>query len=566
MIRKLVLLASILFLGLPGSYLVWEHFSGKRHLARTIAKLRAAGETLEIDPLAPPQPSSASNGLPRLQRIVPLLADGARLNPPAMECITPGRALTFAQRKSWEIGSRQSTDWTEVSDWIASAATNLSEIRSALAMPDCRQQLDYSQGFSLSLPHLAQLKAAAMALSTSAAVAAHGGQLNQALADLSAIDRCVSNLGRDPVIICQLVSVAVASIAMNRTWDILHAQPWTDEQLRGIADSLPSDDFLRNTLVSLEGERALGLVSMRSLKPHQVDELLGGMNAALGGAAPPTLAVPTTLDEASELAGELTSVLAETLRKHVFRRLWHFAFHDHAVAVYLESFQLFLESHRQCIAARRIPPPAGDLLELLLSRSDSRVRNWTPNAYAEATLPTLQAAVSRPFRTDIQRTLLRLDIALQRYKLRHHQFPPTLQELVPDFLPAVPLDPADGKPFHYQLESPDASPKLWSSGENGVDDGGDASPSADSTVGAHNWWRGKDAVWPQPASTSDIAAAESKERRVRTASPITATSSSGSNRFVMSPELMKRYGLLPKSPDTTTPPSPPAADTNEPPK
>jgi len=556
MIRKLVLFASILFLGLPGIYLTWEHFSGKRHLAATIARLEAAGEILEIIRIAPPPPSIVSNGLPQLQQIVPGLANGARLNPPAMECIAPGRALTFAQRQSWTTGTRQSTDWTEVSDWVASISGALDEIHAALSKTDCRLQLDYNQGFSLALPHLTQLKAAAVALSTAAAVDAREGRLDQALRNLNGINRCVTHLGRDPVIICQLVSVAVASIGMNRTWDVLHAHPWTDEQLRQIADSLPSDDFLNNTRISLEGERALGLVSMRSLKPHQIEEVLGGMNAALGNATAPSLSVPTSLDEASALAGELTSTLAENLRKHIFRPIWHFAFHDHAVAVYLESFQQLLESQRQRIADRRMPPPAGDILELIFSGADSRVRHWGSQAYAQATLPTLEAAVNRPFRTDIQRTLLQLDVALQRYHLRHQHYPSSLQDLVPDFLPSVPVDPADGKPFRYQLDSDPPVPKLWSAGENGVDDGGNASPTGESAVSVHNWWRGKDAVWPQPASPSDVAAAESKHRTIRPSSPQTAHSSSGTNRFVMSAELLKRYGLAPQSPDPTTAPSP----------
>lgn len=103
-----------------------------------------------------------------------------------------------------------------------------------------------------------------------------------------------------------------------------------------------------------------------------------------------------------------------------------------------------------------------------------------------------------------------LKVALRLYQARNHKkLPPTLDDLVPHYLPAIPLDPFDGKPFRYRitqheepngfgdvfLRSPPAAaaapggnpfahdvppPKpvpagqaiLWSVGEDGSDDGG----------------------------------------------------------------------------------------------
>jgi hypothetical protein len=75
-------------------------------------------------------------------------------------------------------------------------------------------------------------------------------------------------------------------------------------------------------------------------------------------------------------------------------------------------------------------------------------------------------------------------IALHRYRLADGDFPATLDELVPEFLPTLPLDPMDGKPLRYRLKV--SGPVLYSIGADGFDGGGvkaeeeqDAYPSAE---------------------------------------------------------------------------------------
>lgn len=62
-------------------------------------------------------------------------------------------------------------------------------------------------------------------------------------------------------------------------------------------------------------------------------------------------------------------------------------------------------------------------------------------------------------------------LAIERYHLANHdQFPGTLQDLVPAYLPAVPADPFDGKPLRYNR-----LPKgylIYSIGKDYVDNGG----------------------------------------------------------------------------------------------
>jgi hypothetical protein len=90
----------------------------------------------------------------------------------------------------------------------------------------------------------------------------------------------------------------------------------------------------------------------------------------------------------------------------------------------------------------------------------------------------------------------RLKLALRWYQADNGKPAETLDELVPKYLPAIPLDPYDGEPFRYRLsrgeeiegsfdpnevvkngatpirEIPPGQGVLWCVGDDKVDDGG----------------------------------------------------------------------------------------------
>jgi hypothetical protein len=61
--------------------------------------------------------------------------------------------------------------------------------------------------------------------------------------------------------------------------------------------------------------------------------------------------------------------------------------------------------------------------------------------------------------------------AAVRYRRAHNSFPQKLDELVPEWLPSLPIDVMDGRPLRYRLNEDD-SRDIWSVGLNRLDDGG----------------------------------------------------------------------------------------------
>lgn len=95
----------------------------------------------------------------------------------------------------------------------------------------------------------------------------------------------------------------------------------------------------------------------------------------------------------------------------------------------------------------------------------------------------LEAVLRIHFQHLADRRLAATAVAIRLYQVDHGRRPATLDELVPEYLPAVPIDPftANGSPIRYL---PDGTPpRLYSIGEDGVDDG---APMRQATRGG--WW------------------------------------------------------------------------------
>jgi hypothetical protein len=92
--------------------------------------------------------------------------------------------------------------------------------------------------------------------------------------------------------------------------------------------------------------------------------------------------------------------------------------------------------------------------------------------FSKLMTPSFDRAVLIRFWLLADRRMAATTLAMRLYESDHGQRPATLAELVPKYLPAVPLDPFDPNdgPIRYRPDAP--SPLLYSIGGNGVDDGG----------------------------------------------------------------------------------------------
>lgn len=131
-----------------------------------------------------------------------------------------------------------------------------------------------------------------------------------------------------------------------------------------------------------------------------------------------------------------------------------------------------------------VPPPATDTSQMAQA-----------TRYISTMLgPASSGSLTQHFRALTDRRAAAIALAIRLYRLDHQdQYPASLAELVPAYLPRVPADPmaADGRAFAYK---PRANPPvIYSVGEDGKDDGGTSLP----TEAPHGYrWQQPDAVYP----------------------------------------------------------------------
>lgn len=112
--------------------------------------------------------------------------------------------------------------------------------------------------------------------------------------------------------------------------------------------------------------------------------------------------------------------------------------------------------------------------------------------------PYFGKAINGSLQSDLFRSANPIRIAIELYYSEHQRYPDALDELVPTYLAALPIDPLNAQPFKYRLVQtedgvPNTSFILYSTGLDATDDGGVEDPQ--------NPWR---AIHRRTAPTVDF--------------------------------------------------------------
>ncbi|HWI57647.1 MAG TPA: hypothetical protein VNZ22_10505 [Bacillota bacterium] len=497
--RRAVLGLVLLLAALP--VLIWTFHH--RAVARFQEQLLATGERLKIEELLPPWTPPEQNGALLFRQTMgswgPGVANLLEKNPPvAMQLVAPGKAMVgWAQP---DVRSATTNTWSEVEAVLAPYQETLALVRAAAERPIFDFQLDYRQGFGLVLPHLAPLKRTEQRLATATLCELHQGEMAAASTNVQVMLALVKATAHERLAISQLVRIAMAHICLAATWELLQSPNLTGDQLAALQRDWTELKFLQPAEESLTLERAFGLMMLDRMRNsgRQCRQVM----SSLGSRGPVTFGY--SFGQSADTA--LREIVLGTKEAH-WR--WFLSYPDQLRT--LQGYQVVLESFRsvrggQPFAVARSRQQAR-LAEMRLQSTNEEF-----GLHFDASGPELrslfsQAVVSlggllnRVFGAEAARELTITAVALKRYQLRYGQYPGELSALVPEFLMALPRDPADGQPLRYHLK-PDATFLLYSVGEDGLDDGGDASQT-DKSEGVR-WQKGRDLVWPQPATPEEV--------------------------------------------------------------
>ena len=117
-------------------------------------------------------------------------------------------------------------------------------------------------------------------------------------------------------------------------------------------------------------------------------------------------------------------------------------------------------------------------------------------------LPAIEGARKNAIRAELDLTASEIVCALKAYEITNSKPPEQLVDLVPTFLPSIPIDPFDGKPLRYRSDG--TTWVIWSVGSDLKDDNAAWHLASLSIAGARNG-KGGDIYFKSTEPQDDLA-------------------------------------------------------------
>jgi hypothetical protein len=474
---RIVAIGVIMLLLILGLLILGHGSTSRAALAKYKAELRAKGEKLSFVELANLSSPERRNWNSNLVSITTKLGKSRPVVHPsqaeARKFTNPGiaRPLWFedAPLKSKRRGKKTGT-WEQFDKDMEDNKAALEELR-RIAKPSFADDGVRTNGVSAipPVPDFVAFRIAAQWLRGEAESNMHQSRLADALQDLEAIVGLTERYRDEPRLVSQMIRVAVANLGLVATWDALQSTQWNESQLASLQQSWETVDLLDAAEHGFTGERAAG---------EQYWDM-------------------------SRSSGSQAKQMMQTVRRGSFGGIFRGLFEDFIVVptynvtsinddelFYLKSMQAILET----IRAVKLNEP-WQKAKVGVDKQTATIAQilGTPQKYrylrSMLSLPSYLRVTQTALRAETERQMTVIAIALKRYQFVHGSSALAIDALVPELLKTVPIDHMSGLPFHYKAMG-DKDFLLYSVGEDGVDDGGDASPGK-------GFWDGRDAVWPR---------------------------------------------------------------------
>jgi hypothetical protein len=443
------LLAVAAFVG----WLAYRHVERARDLRAALAEVEAADprwRVVQLEADRAPVPDK-ENSAAVVRRIV------ARLRP-----ADPGQPQRLEAVSAALVPNVRLTDeqYAVLIDALEGAESGIGPALALADYPRGRHPVTYApDGISTRLPHMSDLSAVHdRVLRPLLLVLTHEGDDAGAVRACRATLNLGRSLGDEPFLVTQLVRARYAREAIRGAERVLAQGEVSDADLAALQHDLATEAEYDGWRPGVRGERTMlfgftEAVRTGAIKPS------GLRRMDPNGAPRPTTRVGRAREWLEDRFGIDVRPAQAWLLRHYTRLI--------------ETARLPWPERRAALAALA-PDPAGvpELARLVLLNEAQTAKSFQT---AQARGRSAVAAV-----------------ASERCRLRHGDWPKSLTDLVPELLPAVPLDPFNGQPLRYRRLADGVA--IYSVGADGTDDGGHLNDAADAPPGTDIGFR----LWDVP--------------------------------------------------------------------
>jgi hypothetical protein len=144
------------------------------------------------------------------------------------------------------------------------------ELRRASLRPYAYIPAHYEEGIIVAateqFPYLEILKRCSRLLQLRATAELADGESSKALEDIKLLLRVNDSLRNSPLLISQLVRMAVINIGLQPVWEGLAEHKWSDEQLAVLEADLAKEDFLADYEFAIRGERTFAISTFEDMR------------------------------------------------------------------------------------------------------------------------------------------------------------------------------------------------------------------------------------------------------------------------------------------------------------
>jgi hypothetical protein len=351
----------------------------------------------------------------------------------------------------------------------------LDQIRAgAKDRPKSRFPVHYDDGPAMLYPHLSMLRTLSKILALRTTADLQSGNSDEALADVKLCLRLGDSIKTEPMLLSQLVRIAILQFALQPIWEGLATHQWNDRELESVQQELTPIDFLSDygRTVGYECADRISLISGLRRRDLHAPEFIDMFTIITGG------------DLTREGARKQMAPIAKALQLYL----------DFCPSGWLYQDQLeigkFCENNALPLVDAKSQRVYSEKSEVLLKQ---RTRSKETPRYALVIIPE-RSATGSEYRFAQGQTARNEGIvacALERYRIHYGQYPDSTGALSPEFIRDLPHDVIDGKPLRYRRTA-DGRFVLYSIGWDEIDDGGTVDKQT------HTWGRTGDWAWSYP--------------------------------------------------------------------
>ena len=320
---------------------------------------------------------------------------------------------------------------TLIVEYLADNAEALKLLHAVAQIEYSRYPVDFTQYFEAPMPHLGQLRNGARLLMLEAIIHADANESDAAVKSVADILGVVRTMRHEPMLISQLVAIACRSLATHAGEQVMNRTALSDAQLQRLQRMFFDAPDPCGMAVAFIGERCLGAEMCRRSLSEMKDFFMQCSGSALSG------------------------IMGISLARYRLSGM-----EDLDVAVYLDGIT-------GCVNACHLPPGQRSAV---VKRIVAEIMPSSKTHLLFYFMPAINRAVTLDLMHIAELSTARTAIAVQRYGQANGHYPVTLDELIPDYLDAVPVDPFDGQALRYKTI--DAGFVVYSVGEDGQDQGG----------------------------------------------------------------------------------------------